>query len=882
MPESVHEPLPPADPARVRTVLDRIGPTEVAALRPEVLDAVVAVAASSDSLGDLIAEDPAALASLDRLDEVTTLRTDDVEALVHSHRLGLLHIAARDLLGRIGLHEVVDELSALRAGVVQAALELADAPELVVVGMGKFGAGELNYVSDIDVVFVSEAEHDEARRSTRRLLDVVGRCIRVDTDLRPGGRSGEPVRTLRGYTVHWDRWAAPWEFQALLKARTIAGPADARDAVDEAIGDALWSREFDGEDLRAIRRLKARSEAEVVREGLVDRDVKRGRGGIRDIEFSVQLLQLVHGRSDPALRERATVPALLQLVNGGYVDPDEADILIRAYEVFRTVEHRLQLVAERQVHAVPEDRARRGRLARSMGSRGEGDVGATERFDRRLAIHRLAVRRVHETWYFRPLLDAFATASDARGPATTAMTAARLSAFGFRDAARTEQAVQELTAGLTRRSRLMRQLLPLVLDWLSEGPDPDRGLLGLRRLASGSARQLVAAFRDSAETARQLCQLLATTPWAADVLSTNPDLVERLDDVARLRTASRAELRDAAWSGVEWRSDLEDRQASLARWYQRNLLGVVARDLAGHATVMDIGGDLTDLTDVAIDTALRVVDPQVPFSVVAMGRLGGRSMQYASDVDLVFVFDGGRDEFAEAERAATALLRFLKAPTPATRIVTVDPDLRPEGRKGPLARSLDSYTVYLSRWAEVWERQALLRARHVAGDDEVGSRFASLVRQAVWEHPPTPTELREIRRIKARIETERIAPGIEPWRHIKLGPGALVDIEWVAQLTQWRHGLQARGTLSALDRIAESGVLDPLDVATLDATYRWCEHLRNRAWLTTGNGDLIPEAHEPLGVLARSLDRSPTDLVEQHRRLLRRSRRVVTRLLTDP
>ncbi len=840
-------------------------------------NAVVAVAAASDSLGDFVVEDPEAVAVLAHLDAAVVLDGSDPEALRVSHRREFLRIAARDLVGLDDLSTTVARLSSLTAETIRAALVIARAEALTVVGMGKFGAGELNFVSDVDVLFVCEDEPSDAHRSARRFLAVAGRCFRIDTDLRPGGRDGPLVRSLDGYRSHWNTWASAWEFQALLKAASVAGPEASCRAFDSSVQHALWSRAFGQDDLREIRRLKARAESEIARRGLTDREIKRGRGGLRDIEFSVQLLQLVHGGIDHALRVRGTLDALGRLDAGGYVDGDEAHTLASAYTFLRTVEHRLQLVNEQQTHTIPDERGRRRRIARTMGYRGDPDTGPTERFDRDLAMHRLAVRRVHEGWYFRPLLDAFA----GLGGTNPEITATRLAAFGFRDVVRTRQAVRELSRGMTRSSGLMRQLLPLVLDWLSQGPDPDLGLLGLRRLVTGEQRTLriVAAFRDSAETARALCDLLTTAPIATELLEANPDLVERLDDADRLRTGTRDGLLASAWAAVGWRHDTDDRQQSLRRWYHRHLLGIVARDLSGAADPATVGADLSTLTEVIIETALRIVDPQVPFAVIGMGRLGGRTLSYGSDVDLVYVHDGvGDPGRVEATRVAVAMSRLLRGPSPASRIVDVDTDLRPEGKQGPLARSLDSYTVYLERWAEVWERQSLLRARTVAGDGAVCRGFDALLEHAAWTRPPTPDDRRDIRRLKARIESERIPGGLEPWRHCKLGPGGLADVEWTVQLLQWEHGVRGRATLSTLDRLVERGVVDVDDARVLDAAHRWCDSVRNRLWLVSGQGDVVPAAVEPLLTLARSFDTDSSSLVEEHRRRLRRSRRVAERI----
>lgn len=826
------------------------------------------MAGASDSLGDLLVEDPAAVAVLDRLDEPVSLAGVDDTELARRFRHERLRIAARDLLGIDDLSATVAALSGLADALVDAALALVGTPTLTVVGMGKYGARELNFVSDVDLVFVSDGDLAEDERAARRVVQLGRKCIAIDTRLRPEGRDGPLVRSVDAFRNYWERWASAWEFQALLKAQPVAGPLSTRAAWSVARAAALWGRPLGREMLHHIRQLKSRSEDEVRRAGRDDVDLKRSPGGIRDIEFSVQLLQLVHGAADPTLRVAGTRAALDRLVAGGYVDPGEAAVLSHAYLFLRRSEHRLQLVAERQTHDIPERDAARARLARAMGR----DDWPSYAHD--LAMHRLAVRDVHQGWYFRPLLDAFA----GLGRLSPETLATRLAAFGFRSAERTEQAVAELTRGLTRSSQLMRQLLPLVFDWLSKTPDPDQGLLGLRRLASEDRIDTVVhAFRDSAETARRVCVLVGTSPLAVDLLEANSDVIERLDDVDRLGTGTADELRDSAWSAVD-AVDPGRRQGALHAWHRRHLLGVIARDIAGDATPRDVSRDLTALADAVVATAVRLVDPPIPFAIIALGRLGRGELGYASDLDLLFVHDAGPDAIDVAERTAGAVMRLLSGPTPATRIFAVDPDLRPEGRQGALARSLDSYTVYLERWAEVWERQTLLAARTVAGDGATGRGFATLVDAATWSRPPAEEDRRSIRRMKARVERERIPLGVDPRRHLKLGPGALADVEWTVELLQWGAGVKRRRTEDVLTALVDRDLLDDLDGAVLAAAHRTCDELRNRSWLMSGNGDVLPEAADDLARLALSLDTDAATLVDRYRRDTRRARRTVERI----
>jgi glutamate-ammonia-ligase adenylyltransferase len=719
-------------------------------------------------------------------------------------------------------------------------------------------------------------------------MDVARGCFRVDVDLRPEGRDGPLVRSLRSYQAYWGRWAQAWERQALLKARPVAGDRALGDAFQREAALELWGRAFGADDLRDIRAMKARAEQHVARQGLSHREIKRGWGGIRDVEFAVQLLQLVHGRNDPALRSRSTLGALTELGAAGYVDAEDARTLADAYRYLRTVEHRLQLVDEAQVHSVPSDPAARAHLARVLGHRDDATGTALARFDRELSDQQAVARSIHERLFFRPLLEAFSAVSE---PPTAVAPAglgsddavrARLAAFGFTDAERTRAALEELTKGLTRSSRLMQQTLPLLLTWLSESPDPDLGLLGLRTLVSGSHRRdrLVATFRDSPESARRLCLLIGTGRPLLEPIRRNPELAAELGDDAALARRSRAQLAELAGAVLGWRHDHERWRAGLLRLKDTEMARIAARDVLGIDDDDATGAAISDLAEVTLEEALASLDPPVPMAIVALGRFGGAELSYASDLDVLIVFDGhSTAEVEAAEETAEALIRTVNGATPAGRLFTVDTALRPEGRDGPLARSIDGYRTYYGRWARTWERQALIRARPVAGDPDVARRFMAVVDEFVWQRPLDDEGQREIRRMKARVERERLPAGEDPQFHLKLGRGSLSDIEWTAQLLQLRHQVTSSGTVAALGALVEAGVLDPADAGILTVAYRFLEHTRNRLYLVRGApGDALPTQADQLSRLARSLGTSAVALREEYRRVTRRARLVVERL----
>ncbi|QYG94693.1 hypothetical protein HC251_21140 [Iamia sp. SCSIO 61187] len=862
-----------ADPARVAGVLDRLDDAagDRVAADEDLARAVVAVAAASAWMGRLLVADAGAVDVLADLDApVADGDVDDARTVARWWRREQVRIAARDLVGRDPLETTMALLARGAAAVLGHALRVAGADHLAVVGLGKAGGNELNYASDVDVVLVGPTGDAADRGAAQRALTVARTALRVDLDLRPGGRDGALVRTVEGYRAHWDRWAEPWERQALLKARPLAGASDLGDAFAAAAADVVWDRPFAADDLHAVRALKARTERHALaRDGAGD--VKRTPGGIRDIEFSAQLLQLVHGPLDPALRVRGTLPALTALADGGYVDEDDARWLRASYRFLRRVEHGVQLDQGRQVHALPGERPDRERLARVLGLVDRPRETAVDALDREVTACRQTVRSIHERLYFRPLLESF-TRVDA--PLSPDAAATRLAAFGFGDAARTRQAVTELTAGLTRSSRLMAALLPLILDWLSAAPDPDQGLLALRTLVAADARAVATACRESPETARRLSLLAGTSPILVRGLVRAPDLLTRLG--GPLDDARDAIVRRVCAAGARG-DDAATVRTALRRAVRREMTRIGMDEVLDDRAPPATGSDLATVAHAAVDVAVQVADPQVPFVVLALGRLSGGELAYASDLDLLIVHDAddeaGREE---AARAGEVLRRVLVGTGPADRTYDVDLDLRPGGRSGVLVPSRDAVVAHLGRWVEPWQRLALTRLRPLSGDADLTARLLADVDPLVWR-PPDEADRRAIRRVKARVEAERVPPGEDARFHLKLGPGGLSDIELTVALLLWEHGLREAATAAGIAVLAAEGHLTTGEAGVLAAAHAFCQRARNRWTLVAGQGhDALPGGDE-LTVLARSLATTGPELRDEYLRLTRRSRRVVER-----
>ena len=721
----------------------------------------------------------------------------------------------------------------------------------------------------------------------------------VDANLRPEGRSGALVRTLASHLAYYQRWAQTWEFQALLKARPVAGDLELGAAYVEALAPLVWqASERPGfvEDARAMRR---RVEENIPAKD-ADRELKLGPGGLRDVEFSVQLLQLVHGRSDIFVRSPTTLLALEQLSTLGYVGRSDAAELDRAYRFLRIMEHRIQLFRLRRSHVVPTDEAELRRIARSMGFRTDPAAELTERWRR----HGREVRRLHEKLFYRPLLNAVARLEPGEARLTPEAARARLEALGYADPGGALRHIEALTTGVSRRAAIQRTLLPVMLGWFAASPDPDAGLLGFRQVsdALGTTHWYLGLLRDAGAAAERLARVLASSRYATDLLLRAPEAVTMLADDDELVPRSREALLSEALAATGRYPDSDQAIRAVRGLRRRELFRVSVADLLGLLDVGEVGSALSDIAAATlagglaaavtlVETALGEPLP-TRLCVVAMGRFGGGELGYGSDADVLFVHEPdpeAPEQLASdaAHAVANELRRLLALPGPDPQLV-VDADLRPEGRQGPLVRTLASYAAYYKRWSHVWESQALLRAEPIAGDVEVGVRFMALI--APLRYPKaglTDADVREIRRIKARVEAERLPRGADPGTHTKLGPGGLADVEWTVQLLQLRHGagsaaLRTTRTLAALDGAVDEGLLEPADAATLAEAWRLASRVRNGIMLVRGRAsDTLPSDTRELAGVARVVGYAPGQagaLVEDYRRATRRARAVVERV----
>ncbi|MEU3906855.1 bifunctional [glutamine synthetase] adenylyltransferase/[glutamine synthetase]-adenylyl-L-tyrosine phosphorylase [Streptomyces goshikiensis] len=905
-------------------------------------DRLLGVLGASEALGDHLARHPRDWLSLVTYEAVDLhpglpeferglADAHDPVALRVAYRRCLLSIAARDVCGTIDIAQTAAELADLATATLRAALRIASAaaPEdaaacrLAVIAMGKCGGNELNYVSDVDVIFVGDAangaDEGKAVQAATRLAShlmricsettVEGTIWPVDANLRPEGRNGPLVRTLASHLAYYQRWAKTWEFQALLKARAVAGDPGLGAEYIAAISPLVWQaaeRENFVPDVQKMRRRVVDN----IPAAQVDRELKLGPGGLRDVEFAVQLLQLVHGRSDATLHSGSTLDALHALAAGGYVGRADAAQLHDAYRFLRAMEHRIQLYRLRRTHLVPEDEADLRRLGRSLGLRTE-PVSELNKAWRR---HASVVRRLHEKLFYRPLLDAVAQLTPGETRLSPRAAGQRLEALGYADPVAALRHLEALTSGVSRKAAIQRTLLPVLLGWFADSADPDAGLLNFRKVsdALGKTPWYLRFLRDEGAAAENLARVLSAGRLAPDLLMRAPEAVALLGDPEGLLPRTHEALEQEVLAAVGRAEDPETAVAVARGVRRRELFRTAAADIIGSygtedspavedpgALVNRVGSAVSELTAATIAGALRAAvrshwGETLPtrFAIIGVGRFGGHELGYGSDADVLFVHEPregvGEQEAAKAAQAVIAEMRRLLQLPSTDPPLLIDADLRPEGRSGPMVRTLASYAAYYRRWSLTWESQALLRAEPVAGDEELGRRFIELIDPLRYPVEGLGEDaVREIRRLKARMESERMPRGADPTLHTKLGRGGLSDVEWTVQLMQMRHawaepGLRTTRTREALAAAHRAGLIPTEEAQILDEAWVLATRVRNAVMLVRGRaGDTFPSEARELAAVGRYLgyaEGTVGELLDDYRRITRRARAVVDEL----
>ena len=775
-------------------------------------------------------------------------------------RIGLLDLERQTWRNEADFNLVVRQISDLAQIIVERALALVsddDCAGFCVLLMGKGGARELNYSSDIDLIFISENRSDAAQigeKLLRALNDITaaGQLWRADMRLRPEGTKGPLVAPL-GYALsYYESYAAAWEWQALIKMRAIAGDWKLARRFRKFTRSVAWARRADDAHLREVWEMKRRSEK--TRAGSDERDLKSGPGGIRDAEWIVQQLQMMVGPTHSPARVADTLGAIEVLDEMNVLAPEEARQLRAGYLWLRVAEHRLQLWKEQAVRQLPEKLDEKAALARRLGCAWRG-ASAARWLDEENARVRGEIRTLCERLFWAFSVDS--ADWDARLPAL------------ITDDQNARARIERLAGGTSNNplpaplSRQIRAALPGALRGLDRAANPEKALVAFENLceASGNRLSLLRALDGTPRLSDAIWTILGGSQFLAETLVRFPELLDltanrELLKNPRSRDEARAQCRSYCLA-------FRDRAGALRRWRAREFLRIGLRDLVLDISPLEITDEITFLAGACLELAtdevgqtLRPDSYQIEFCVLGMGKLGGVEMHYASDCDALFVYQApsakndGADA-ATAARWAEGIMRFMGQRTSDGAGWEVDARLRPHGASGPLASSPDALREYFENPSRsgfaAWERQALVRARIVAGDVRVGARAIALIRKVAFPDAWNPKWSDELRHMKSRIEHE-LGGDFAPANarggvsfDVKLGRGALRDIEWSAQWLAMRWGarflsLQTPGTLRQLEAAREAELISPTDFEQLELAYIWLRRAELRLQIAREGG----------------------------------------------
>jgi len=828
-------------------------------------------------------------------------------------RFEILRIAARDLNGLAPLEEVTFELSNLAAASLQVAYEVCRGflireygvplmqaesglreAEMTVIGMGKLGGRELNFSSDIDIIYFYESDKGETSGIANgsgekkgvvslhtffnKLAEIVSKALsqvtedgfvfRVDVGLRPEGKSGDMAVSLRSAEVYYESWGQSWERTAMLKARPVAGSLELGEQLLRMLQPFVYRKYLDYNLIDDMKDMKQKIDASLTRSMEAETNLKLGRGGIREIEFFIQALQLVYAGKNPRLRERNSLKALDTLLAARLIGEEDHLQLVDAYRFLRTTEHRIQVVQERQTHNLPPKMDELKALARRCGFlRANG----LERFQEVLERHRSNVSHIYGNLFLsrddkimqevRPEVRFFLDPK-----ADPDLVKDMLAERRFEDVDRAYENLQSLRRGpekgnLTARSRsILEKISPLFLQELFESPDPDLALANLEHFLTviGARSSYYALLAENRNTLKLLVSLFGMSAFLSKILISHPELLDSM--VARTYASSVKSREQMVFdlNGLLEQSDYFEEQLDVLRRYRNEeFLRIGMNDIHGKLGQSEIAAQLTDLAETCLEAAYRLGgqelkrfgrpsycrdggEAEANLAIIGMGKLGGAELNYHSDLDIIFVYDhqgktNGEKQISNHEYFAKLAQKIISILTLQTRegyVYKIDTRLRPSGNAGPLVTSLDSFLEYHRKEAQIWERQALTKARVVLGNEVLASQLHDIIRHTVYGVSIDEAGRSEIHRLRMRMEHE-LARETGGSYNIKTGRGGMVDVEFACQYLQMKHGcrypeLRTINTVVALKEIQTLGFISHKDAETLLSGYKFLRRLENR------------------------------------------------------
>ncbi len=856
----------------------------------------------------------------------------------------VLRIAARDLNALASLEEVTGELSALAAASLQVAYEVTRRhlvaehglpmmetaggereAEMVILGMGKFGGRELNFSSDIDIIYFYASDQGatagigdsqgsvagrlslhayfvkQAEMITKALSQVTedGFVFRVDLGLRPEGKGGDMAVSALSAELYYEMWGQSWERAAMLKARPVAGSLTLGDQILKSLEPFIYRKYLDYNLVEDMMAMKKKIDVSLAREREGEYNIKLGRGGIREIEFFIQALQLVYAGKNPTLRERNSLKALAVLRDGRLIKDEDCVALADAYRFLRTVEHRIQVVQERQTHSLPKKDEEFAALARRSGFlRKDG----TERFREELERHRSAVSAIFGDLFLArderlkeevspEILFFFDRKADP--DLIKDMLAERR--FKHVDAAYDHLLMLRdgpHRANLTERARrILEQIGPPLLQEVFATPDPEMALANLDRFlcAVGSRSFFYALLAEKREVLKLIASLFAMSEFLTKIFIGHPELLESMVAKTYASSFKEREVMERELTALMDRADdFEERLDVLRRYRHEEFLRIGLNDINGTVGQTEITTQLTNLADICLAAACRMArselgrfgrplwhdmdgsEPEADFAVIGMGKMGGMELNYHSDLDIIYIYDhqgttDGEKQVTNHEyfaKLGQKIISILTTPTREGYVYKIDTRLRPSGNAGPLVTSLESFKNYHREESQVWERQALTKARVVLGGLELKEGIEEVIRHSVYGNSADEDARREIHRLRMRMENE-IAKESAGSYNIKTGRGGMVDVEFIVQYLLLKHGhafpdIRSNNTLLALKAIRGAGILEEQMSSVLVDGYKFLRRLENRLRIIHDYSmNDLGGSREYLDTLARRLGYDP-------------------------
>jgi glutamate-ammonia-ligase adenylyltransferase len=847
----------------------------------------------------------------EHLSELSYLSTQDIthdqlaSGLRQHKQREMLRIGARDLSSLASPTETMRELTTLAEASLHRAylccrselendfghLALPGTGErngFAILGMGKLGGGELNFSSDIDLIYLYEQDQGEseggrkgktaprefftrlAERITRLMGDITedGFVFRTDLRLRPLGRNGPLVQSFDSTLLYYESWGQSWERAALIKARPVAGDRELGERFLKGLEPFIYRRYLDYTTVEDLREMKLRIEQELVAPGGKERDLKQGTGGIREVEFFTQALQLVNGGYEAQIRGQNTIRALHQLATHSFIPAEEKANLSEAYLFLRNVEHKVQMVREAHSFFIPKEEEAERFLARRLnyvkGSQGDERHLFWQDYHKHTAL----VRRTFERLFYGAQKEMEPQKTSRLGKLWSDLdheesVLEELKKLGFTDSNRTYRSLLELRDGTpysppsSRRLKVMATLGPALISEILRFGSPDQTLFNLAEFSHrvGGRTGFLSLLAENPRTMRLLVNLFANSQFLTDLFLKRPELLDSLIrvDLSRLRKTKDEMLHELV-THLDEQDDLEDKLNSLRRYRAEEFIRIGLHDIGGELELEEVIEQLSDLADACLDGAVSVAFhemeeshgqmPDGTFAIIAMGKLGGREINYHSDLDLIFIYDaplgakshGGTSASLEAHeyyvRTGQKLMTFLSAPLEEGVVYKIDMRLRPSGNAGPLVTSLDSFCDYHQTSAELWERQALIKARFVAGDRDLGKDTERAAETTTYGEGLPDDGIEKINHLRMRMERE-LAGESDSRFNLKKGKGGIVDIEFVTQMLQLTYGhlhptLHQRGTLQALRELRDRELMDQGDYALLSDGYRFLSQIDHR------------------------------------------------------